>query len=442
MMDQQEMPVIKQLAIISDDLTGASDTGAQFALAGLRTRVLFGTWNEGDTQGADILVANTDSRQMAAEDAAAAALRTAAALVRAGAVPFFKKIDSTLRGQVGAEIDALMEEYSFTCAVLCPAFPANGRTVTGGYLLVDGQPATLGAAGKDLLTPIWESHIPTLLEAQSCHPVLTCAIDDLSSGKFPGKLKQARKIGAIVVCDAATEADLLSIAKQSLADLEGVLLVGSAGLTNPLAKILAAGRRNPVIVAVGSVNPVSREQVQRLVDSGAVQVTLSPRDVFDADPSQQFEALGETCASIARDGQVPVLVSADRKQHHQEKSGPSGPASFDGWGASKGLDAAVTAKVVAQALAHVVGSFFIKVPEASVVASGGDIARAILEEWGCSSLEITGEAAPGLPICVTRNGRYPNTQLITKAGGFGKPDALEKAAAILATQSSNIIPRS
>ena len=430
----------KQLAIISDDLTGASDTGAQFALVGLRTRVLFGTWNEGDTQGADILVVNTDSRQMDAEDAAAA-VRSAAALVRSEAVPFFKKIDSTLRGQVGAEIDALMEEYNFTCAVLCPAFPANGRTVTDGYLLVNGQPATIGAAGKDLLTPISESHIPTLLKAQSCHPVLTCSTDDLNSGKFQGKLKQARKIEAIVVCDAATEADLLSIAKQSLADMEGVLLVGSAGLGKPLAKILAARKKNPVIVVIGSVNPVSREQVRRLVDSGAVQVTLSPMDVFDADSSQQFETLGETCASIARDGQVPVLVSADRK-HHQEISDPSGLASFDSWGASKGLDVAETAKVVAQALAQVVSSFFIKIPEASVVAIGGDIVRAILEEWGCSSLEITGEAAPGLPICVTRNGRYPNTQLITKAGGFGKPGALEKAAAILVAQNSNIIPRS
>jgi len=178
------------------------------------------------------------------------------------------------------------------------------------------------------------------------------------------------------------------------------------------------------------------------VDSGAVQVTLSPSDVFGTDSSQQFEALGEACASIARDGQVAVLVSADRKQNHQEISGPAELASFDSWAASKGLDVGGTAKVVAQALAQVVGSFFKKVPEASVVASGGDIARAILEEWGCSSLEITGEATPGLPICVTRNGRYPDTQLITKAGGFGKPDALEKAAAILAAQSSNITPRS
>ena len=378
---------------------------------------------------------------MNAEDAAAA-VRSAAECIRSSAVPFFKKIDSTLRGQVGAEIDALMGEYRFTCAVLCPAFPANGRTMRGGNLLVNGLPASVGAVGKDLLTPVLESHIPTLLKAQSSHPVLTCSINDLCAGKFQGKLMQARKIGAIVVCDADAEADLLSIAKQSLVDLEDVLLVGSAGLSKPLAKILAARKKNPVIVVVGSVNPVSREQVQRLVDSDAVQVTLSPMDVFAIDSSQQFEKLGETCAAIARDGQVPVLVSADRKQHHEAMSGSSDLISFDSWGASKGFDVAATAKIVAQALGEVVDSFFRKVPEASVIASGGDIARAILEEWGCSSLEITAEAAPGLPICLTRNGKYPHTQLITKAGGFGNPDALEKAAVILAAQSSNIYPRS
>ena len=433
--------MIKQLAILSDDLTGASDTGAQFALAGLRTRVLFGTWDEGDTQGADILVVNTDSRQMDAEDAAEA-VRRAAARVRNGAKPFFKKIDSTLRGQVGAEIDAMMDACGFSCAVLCPAFLANGRKVIDGILLVNGQPATIGASGIDLLTPIAESHIPTLLKTQSNRPVLTCPIDELSSGKFQGKLQQARKIGAILVCDAGAEADLLSIAKQSMADLEGVLLVGSAGLSKPLAEILAARKKNPVIVVVGSVNLVSREQVQWMVGSGAVQVTLSPSDVFGTDSSQQFETLAETCASIARGGQVPVLVSTDRKPYHQEISGLTGFASFDSWGASKGLDVAATAKIVARALAQVVGSFSIKVPGTSVVASGGDIARAILEDWGCSSLEITGEAVPGLPICVTRNGRYPNTQLITKAGGFGKPDALKKAAEILGAQGSTINPRS
>jgi uncharacterized protein YgbK (DUF1537 family) len=440
MMREQEISVNKKLAIISDDLTGASDTGAQFALAGLSTRVLFGTWNEDDAQGADILVINTDSRQMDAEDAAAA-VRSAAASLRSTAVPFYKKIDSTLRGQVGAELDALMEELNSTCAVLCPAFPANGRTMAGGTLLVNGQPATIGAAGKDLLTPVSESHVPTLLKAQSCHPVLTCSLDELNAGKFQLKLKQARKIGAIVVCDASTEADLLSIAKQSLAELEGMLLVGSAGLSKTLAKILAASKKNPVIVVVGSVNPVSREQVQWLVDSGAAQVTLSPVDVFGADSSQRFETLAETCAAIARHGQVPVLVSADRKQQNQEISGSSGLDSFASWGASSGLDIASTAKVVAQSLAKVVGSFFGKIPEASVVASGGDIALAILAEWGCTSLEITGEAAPGLPRCVTRSGRYPGVQLVTKAGGFGKPDALEKAAQILAEKSSYVIPR-
>src|SRR5690606_42049218 len=60
-------------------------------------------------------------------------------LKEAGVVPIYKKIDSTMRGNVGTEVEAVMDVFGLRLAVICPAFPANRRVVAGGYLLVDGQ---------------------------------------------------------------------------------------------------------------------------------------------------------------------------------------------------------------------------------------------------------------------------------------------------------------
>jgi len=213
-------------AVIADDLTGAGDTGVQFAKVGLVTRVLFGEWGAQDVKDSDILVLNTDSRFLKPKDAAEVVTSVTQALRNVGVVPFFKKVDSTLRGPIGAEIDALMDAQGLSYAVVCPAFPANGRSLVGGYLLVDGQPVSRGAAGKDPVTPVTMSHVPTLISQQSTKPVYSCTMDDLSPEGLKLILSKAKAHGAIVVCDAVSNADLDLIAECAMVDLEGLLLVG------------------------------------------------------------------------------------------------------------------------------------------------------------------------------------------------------------------------
>lgn len=118
-------------AVIADDLTGAGDTGVQFARAGLRTRALIGAWSVHAVQGADVVVINTESRALEPEEAYERIARTAAELRAAGAIPIYKKIDSTMRGRVGAELDALLDMFGLDMAIVSPAFPDNGRTDRG-----------------------------------------------------------------------------------------------------------------------------------------------------------------------------------------------------------------------------------------------------------------------------------------------------------------------
>ncbi|MFQ6712619.1 four-carbon acid sugar kinase family protein, partial [Bordetella pertussis] len=119
----------------------------------------------------------------------------------AGVQRLYKKVDSTLRGAFKAEIDAARLAWGEgAIAVVCPAFPVTGRTVRQGVLYVSDRPVTETSAATDPVTPVTESHIPTLLG---------CAQLAAQAGETPAEL--ARRIAAaapVVVVDALDDADV------------------------------------------------------------------------------------------------------------------------------------------------------------------------------------------------------------------------------------------
>lgn len=124
-----------RIAIIADDLTGASDSGVQFARKGLRTAVLFDSSRlAADIQQVDTVALDTDSRALTADQARSRAEQAARRLSSAGVAHFYKKVDSTLRGNPGAEVDGVMNAVAFDLAVVAPAFPRLGRTTVGGAI--------------------------------------------------------------------------------------------------------------------------------------------------------------------------------------------------------------------------------------------------------------------------------------------------------------------
>ena len=119
------MPV--RLGVIADDLTGANDTGVQFARQGARTIVPL-DWHDLASLGrhADVLVLCTNSRGLPPGAAAQRAKLAAQALRKARVAAIYKKIDSTFRGNVGAELDAVLDVYPARLTILAPSFPPGG----------------------------------------------------------------------------------------------------------------------------------------------------------------------------------------------------------------------------------------------------------------------------------------------------------------------------
>ena len=150
------------LGIIADDLTGAMDGSGYIACRGFSTLIIL---DMGVSSTADVVVINTDSR---ADDASTAREKVKQAVRNLVGRMIYKKIDSTLRGNIGVELEAVREELAFKKAIVAPSFPAMGRTTVGGILLLDGVRVSQTQFARDPICPVEESHIPSLLE-QSTH---------------------------------------------------------------------------------------------------------------------------------------------------------------------------------------------------------------------------------------------------------------------------------
>jgi uncharacterized protein YgbK (DUF1537 family) len=349
------------LTVVADDLTGACDTGTLFSG---KSPVPVTVWPRAP-RPAPVRVVDTESRTLPAVEAAH---RVAEVPTRAPAPRFFKKIDSTLRGRVGAEVDALMRAAR---AVLTPAFPALGRTVVDRLLLVDGVPVTETPLARDPDFPAADSASVVDLLRPDLHRALAWVpLGEVRAGGEALGARLERLRGTVVVADAETDADLLALVDAALAVEPAPLLVGSAGLAGALAARLGllAGAVTPPrgrrwLVVAGSRHPATRRQV-------------------------------ETCRAAG----LAVLAAPEREE--PDRSG-------------------VAARLAAEARRRLdEGAFDL------LVVTGGQTAVAVLAALDAEGLDLVGAPATGLALGSLRGGRHGGLPVVTKAGGFGDPDLI------------------
>ena len=132
------------LAIIADDLTGALDSAAPFAMRGIGTSVALsvGALPKALSSGARIVGVSTDSRDMPPDAATTRVLAALECLPKG--TPIFKKVDSRLKGNVAAELDAIPHLRS----LVAPAIPEFGRLTRNGLVLGFGVSAPISIAAR------------------------------------------------------------------------------------------------------------------------------------------------------------------------------------------------------------------------------------------------------------------------------------------------------
>ncbi|WMD20999.1 four-carbon acid sugar kinase family protein [Achromobacter seleniivolatilans] len=390
------------IAIVADDLTGSGDTAVQFVRAGWSTHLSIGGADEAlsgpATDGVEVLAVTTNSRAMPAAEAAEVIRLNVEQLRAAGVSRLYKKVDSTLRGAFKAEIDAARDTWGpDTVAVICPAFPATGRTVEQGILYVDGKPVTQTSAATDPVTPVTESHIPTLLACAHVAPLASDTPESLAA-----RIMQA---GNTVVVDAATDADLERLARAIGLLGERALPVGAGGLAVPLARVWAgADQTAPVVVVVTSQHSAARAQAAALQASGADTWTPSLAQLADDAAWQAWtQPLLLSHAQAPREAGTVLLLAPE--------------------GQLDGLDSETVANRLGSLAAQLIASS----RAAGVVATGGDGARSVLVALDASGIALVDEVMGGVPLGTLTGGKAAGLPVVTKAGGFGTEDVLVRA---------------
>jgi uncharacterized protein YgbK (DUF1537 family) len=361
----------RPLTIVADDLTGACDTGALFAG---RAPVPVTVWPRRAVEAA-VRVVDTESRALPADEAAG---RVGAVAGRARAGFWFKKIDSTLRGRVGAEIDALLRATGTATAVVCPAFPGQGRVVLDRVLLVGGVPVADTPIADDPQFPAGASSVVEILRPQLDRALAWIPIDQMRAGPEALAARLKRLGGTAIVADAETDADLDALVESALAVTPMPLLVGAAGLARALAArlgLLAERAELPSgsrwLIVAGSRHPATRRQVRE-----------------------------------ARAAGLTVLATADRIVENRTD---------------------VLARLIEQAVAALARERW-----DVVIVAGGETALALWAALGAERLDLVGAPAPGLAFGHLRVPGREALPLVTKAGGFGTPDLLVSLAAVRA----------
>ena len=427
--------VMTGLAIIADDLSSATDCGAQVVRSGLSVVVPLGGYTLPPQGGAaQVISVDTDSRSLSAAQAYDKVRAAAQHLVTEGWTDFYKSVDSTLRGNLGAEIEAVMNVVKPDCAVIAPAFPKYGRTTVSGVQYLHGRPLHETEFGTDPTAPVSDADIARRLAEGSHRKAGHLKLDQLRAGS--GQIKTtvdgllAHGVELVVV-DIAEQEDLQRICLGlSQSDLR-IVWVGSTGLAEfvPLAiePASTSETRNqnygpdsrPALALVGSASETTREQLRHAQSNNGLDIiNLDPDCMIQGGPIARKEldqAVSNLRAAIDTGHDAALVVRTSRDQI----------AATQQLGATLNLSAAQVAQRIVDGLAHV-GSALIREGKVSgIVATGGDTANALCNALGARALEILGEVEAGIPVM--RLLGEQSLPLVTKAGGFGSASAMADA---------------
>lgn len=402
-----------RIVVFADDLTGANDAGIKFHQNGYNTvvSVKHDAISKLD-MNRDVLVINTDTRKLVPAKAYQEVFCLAKEFKKAGIDRVYKKIDSTMRGNPGAEIEAVMDAWNAELALVVPAYPANRRVVQNGYVIIGNEQELYSV--QDVVKPF--CHVPTVLKEQTKRSVGQVDFKTVRQGEkaLRDVLEKVKKEKQILVIDALTEEDLEIIAK-SIERMHGNIIVsGSAGLAGYLTKAQNSEsvfnsqveKEGVVLLISGSFNSVTAKQVQKLSEYSGCKVNiLNTESVLTGSLEEEIERILLSVKNNVHHDLIMVVVDSMFQQ--LEKN-----INFD-----------VSSEIIASALGTISSKIVSNQKIKGLVLSGGDTAVHICDVLGVRQIDLAAELLPGIPYGYISSGKFKGLSFVTKAGGFGTQDA-------------------
>ena len=417
------------IGIVADDLTGANDTALQFHIRGANTQIILDpTVLPENRLSTQVWAIPTETRNTSEKKAYERAKKATEVLRdQLGAEYFYKKIDSTLRGNIAVETLGMLEVLDWDAAVVVPAFPQEGRVTVGGYHMLKGVLIERTEHALDPQSPIYESHIPTLLKKQlpEEHSDLVGEIHMNTVIKGAGpilqKLNELIKEGKkLIVTDAMTTTDIEQIVLAMEKSSFNILPCGSAGCAQILGNIWLPEMTNhyicktiatmPKFIVSGSATKTTAQQLQKLEDDDDIEntyfISLTLDNIFSG---VSDELVDRVCANLVKKNIVIVHTSELTSDEKEFCS-----MLFDKE-MSKADMAKLTTDFLSELVRRVVGQ-----KDSILILVGGETSYKCCKAINTSSLQVIDAVHEAVPLCLDTKGQW----IVTKSGNLGNTNTL------------------
>ncbi len=420
------------LGCIADDFTGATDLANNLVRAGMRVVQTIGVPEVPLDEPTDAVVVSLKSRTVPADEAVRLSLAALAWLQQQGARQIYFKycstFDSTPRGNIGPVTDALMDALGTDFTIACPAFPDNGRSVFKGHLFVGDQLLHESGMRHHPLTPMTDSNLVRVLQAQTQRKVglIDHRTVEQGAAAIAQRIAELRVQGiGIAIVDATSNAQLIA-AGLAWADLPLVTAGSGVAIGLPQnfgiapdpqsAQLPPAGGHRAIVS--GSCSVATNQQVLRFIQGGGAAFAVDPLRIA-AGIDVAAEALAWAAPRLAlAQGQAPVLIYATAE-----------PASVQAIQAQLGV--AQAGDMVERALGAIACGL-VQRGVGQLIVAGGETSGACVQALGIERLRIGPQIAPGVPWCHARGGAADaGLHIALKSGNFGAPEFFTDAFGVL-----------
>lgn len=423
--------------IIADDLTGANATGALLQKIKYTAYTVMNAerLELNNQEDCDCILYPTDSRGVSSEIAYNRVYNVSKLLQGDDIRIYAKRIDSTLRGNLGSETDAFLDSFEEDrIAVVAPCFPDSGRIVCGGYMLVNGVPLHKTSAAIDPKTPVGTSCVEDIFRSQSKYPVASLYLEDLRKGKehlVQSFLKLKEEKIRVVIFDCIAQEDLDLIADAVMETEVPFIAVDPGPFTMTVVrKSIAPKSRSAsskILAVVGSVNPVTTGQVEDfLLSQNTYHVFARTEDFLKGEivRQQEIERIVKDIQENYAGYEVCGVIG--------DGIYPENRIDFAAYLAQSGKSSDELCRIINQSLAEIARRIMDSLSEfCGIYSSGGDVTVAICENFHASGIRLLGEVLPLAAYGEILGGDYKGVRIVTKGGMVGQPSAMRECISYL-----------
>jgi len=415
-----------KVVIIADDLTGANDTGAIMAQDGFKVGTILKTSDMDKFNDFDVLAISTNSRGIPEADAYKRVKSAANLFEDKDKLFFSKRIDSTLRGNVGAEIDSIIETLGDdTKAIVVASFPRSGRVSVGDHLLVHGVPLEKTEVAKDPTAPVRSSKVTEIVEIQSKYSVGYIPLSTVLKGADAVKedVLEKAKGNRIIVIDAQTVEDIDDIARGCIASELKFAAIDPGTFTAAVARIRFmkedAKASGKILCGIGSASDLTRKQVNFLQSKCNPLIAKTNTIDFLDEKSKEKEINRIVDEVVEKEGNHSVIVVTTTTDANDVLDFTEIQKKYN-------LNKKQCANIITDAIATIIYRITEKLGDkiGGIYTSGGDVSEDFCAKIGAAGFDVKDEVIPLAIYNRIIGGIFDGMPMVTKGGLVGDKETL------------------